>query len=238
MTTYSAPDSLIQFVDGNSREESVHDHGFRFNAGWWVEELDGIPGGPVRNDDGTTSRGFVSRGGIFSLAQDAISDKSGEGALKLLWHSLHWGTSDNNRGNRKRIQSVAEDPGHYGTLLRAAAMASREEPKEAFTILKNGGRTTISNLNSAFLTKFLYFAGGGHPEHPSLIVDSRVLKTLNRELSGPRKFNRLFSYRVSDYIEALSVMHAWAEDASIRVGRPVTGDEVERRAFNPNQPSG
>jgi hypothetical protein len=227
---HPAPDALIDHLKANPREQMIPAHGFTMNAGWWNERLTDELGGPMRNDDDTTGVGRITRGGNFRLADEAITDESGAGALQLLWHSLHWGTSDSNRGNKKRIKSVTENPSEKGTLLRAAAIASRQDARAAFIILKNGTRPTIRHLGPGFLTKFLYFAGGGNPSRRSLIVDSRVLKTLNREL-GERKFNRLFGYGATSYAAALDIMHGWAKDASTHLGRPVAGDEVERWAF-------
>lgn len=229
--SYAAPEALLRFVENTPRDQSVNRHGFVLNTDWWRGPLTDVPGGPVLNDDGTQGSGLITRSGVFKLADDAHHDESGEAALRLLWHSLHWGTNNSNRGNRKRIKSVSDDPRQAGTLLRAAAVASVTDAAAAFRILKPGLRPAIKHLGPGFLTKFLYFAGGGNPAHPCLIVDSRVLETLNRELDGALNFKYLFGYGLKTYVNALTVLEDWAIDASTKIGRPVAGDEVERWAF-------
>lgn len=227
---YVAPQDLIDHLRTSTRQGSVLDQGFTLRADWWDFPLSGVPGGPVRNDDGTGGRGRISRLGVFALAEKVADDESGDAALRLLWHSLHWGTGDSNRGNRKRIASATANPHHTGTQLRLAAIASREDPDVAFRILKPGLRPSIKYLGPGFFTKFLYFAGGGSADHPSLIVDSRVLRTLNNHLGG-KPFAHLFGYGASTYRRALEALNGWASSASTAVGRPVAADEVERWAF-------
>lgn len=230
--TVAAPQELIDFVRRHPREETVLEHGFTLNADWWSARLEGVPGAPVLNDDRNQGTGRISRGGIFKLADEAVNDESGAGAFRLLWHSLHWGTSNSNRGNQKRIDSLTMDHKVNGVILQQAADASRKNAKAAFHILKPGFSPTIKHLGPGFLTKFLYFAGGGDPEHPCLIVDSRVLRTLNTEREGTSRFKYLFGYGVNTYVEALKVLKDWARAASEEVGRPVAADEVERWAFD------
>lgn len=227
---YTAPQDLIDHLRTSSRQDCVLDQGFTLRADWWSTPLAGVPGGPVRNDDGTTGRGRISRNGVFALAGEAAEDETGHAAFRLLWHSLHWGTGDSNRGNRIRIASVIENPHHTGTQLRLAAIASREDPDVAFRILKPGLRSSIKHLGPGFFTKYLYFAGGGSADHPSLIVDSRVLRTLSNHLSG-RPFAHLFSYGAGTYQRALEALNGWADSASADLGRSVAADEVERWAF-------
>lgn len=227
---YIAPQKLIDHLRTSTRQDSVLDQGFTLRADWWDTPLTGVPGGPVKNDDGTTGLGRISRRGVFALAGQVADDESGDAALRLLWHTLHWGTGDSNRGNRKRIASVTANPHHTGTQLRLAAIASREDPDVAFRILKPGLRPSIKHLGPGFFTKYLYFAGGGSADHPSLIVDSRVLRTLNNHLDG-KPFAYPFGYGAGTYRRALEVLNGWADSASAVVGRSVAADEVERWAF-------
>ncbi|REE02278.1 hypothetical protein [Citricoccus muralis] len=197
--------------------------GSRLNTDWWARKLGDLPGGPVLNDDGTHCKGRISRGGIFTLAEDAVQDTTGEAALRLLWHALHWGTGDSNRGNRKRIASIAADPPRFGRLLHDAAAA--------FTFLKPGRTNAIKDLGPGFFTKFLFFAGGGHPDHPCLIADRRVQRTLHRETGKQhRRVAPNFLYGVNSYTSAVAVMRQWATEVSTPE-RAVAPDEVERWAF-------
>ena len=228
------PAGLRDHLTKHDRQETIIDHGFKLNAGWWDRTLGKVPGGPVRNIDSTGESDRITRGGVFTLADEAITDTTGVGALRLLWHSLHWGTNDSNRGNGKRISTVATDPDRFGRLLRDAAEASRRDPDEAFRLLRPHRRPTIAHLGPGFFTKFLYFAGGGDPAHPSLIVDSRVLRTLNAlsvEQGEVRSFKYLFGYGPQTYKDALAALHQLAQDATEELGRDVAPDEVERWAF-------
>jgi hypothetical protein len=117
-------------------------------------------------------------------------------------------------------------------LLRDAALASREGPATAFSVLRPGRRNAIAWLGPNFFTKYLYFAGGGNPDHPSLIVDHYVRAALDRETGKDGRFRHISQYSVGDYLEALNQLKAWATAASTTTGRPVAPDEVERWAFS------
>ncbi len=108
-------------------------HGFGLKLDWWQRKLGDLPGGPVQSHGGQSKgRGRITRQGLFSLADAAVEDETGEGALRLLWPTLLWGTGDSNRGNRQRIRSVSADPEGDARRLRDAARRSRESAKEAF----------------------------------------------------------------------------------------------------------
>lgn len=98
-----------------------------------------------------------------------------------------------------------------------------------------GHETPFKFLGPAFFTKVLYFAGGGNPAHPCIIVDDRVLATL-RAASGPKdkRFNYRYGYPVSTYESAVNLMQEWASTAAADLGREVAADEVERWAFEFN----
>lgn len=226
-----APQARRAFVHVKTRQQSVIDHGFVLNTGFWARKLGDLSGGPVLNDDGTEDRERITRGGIFTLAEDAVQDTTGEATLRLLWHALHWGTGDSNRGNRKRIAAVAADPQRFGRLLHDAAKASRQDTAAAFMLLKPGRTNAIKGLGPGFFTKFLYFAGGGHPDHPCLIVDRRVQRTLHRETGKQhRRLTPNFLYGVNSYTSAVAVMRQWATEVS-SPDRPIAPDEIERWAF-------
>lgn len=217
-----------------SREHRILDHGFDLDVDWWNPKLveRRLPGGPLMTADGATSgRGRIDRRLLFSLADDALEDETGEAALRLLWPVLLWGTGDTNRLNKKRIASVAKDPKAAGKTLRDAAKVSREDPGRAFLILRPGRRNVITSLGPGFFTKFLYFSGGGDPQHPCTIVDSAVLGTLERELpSAPVRRIAKSNYGVDTYRWANDVLHTWATELST-TARRVAADEVERWAF-------
>lgn len=117
-------------------------------------------------------------------------------------------------------------------LLREAAVASREDPAAAFTLLRPGRRNAFASLGPNFFTKYLYFAGGGSPDHPCLIVDQYVRAALHRETGKDRRFRHISQYTVGDYLVTLDALNAWATAATMSTGRQVAPDEVERWAFS------
>lgn len=167
MIQVTVPEAARRWVTEHSRESKVHNQGFNLSLDWWHDRLEEVPGGPVTSEDGLLSgKGRISRAYLFSLADDAVGDDTGTSALRLLWHTLLWGTGDGNRNNLQRIKAIAEDPHRSANLLRDAARISRRHPREAFDILRPK-RNAIRSLGPAFFTKYLYFAGGGQPNHPS-----------------------------------------------------------------------
>ncbi|GAA1173582.1 hypothetical protein GCM10009584_13380 [Ornithinimicrobium humiphilum] len=221
------PAPLVEWLRSRSRDQAIHAHAVKVRTDWWNSKV--LPGGPVR---GTAADGhqWIARSDLFSLAARASADESGEGALTLLWHTLAWGTGTRHRNNARRIQSVLADP-NSGSRLREAAQASKSDPAPAFTMLRPDRRNAYPWLGPNFFTKFLYFAGGGEPQHPCLIVDQFVRAALFRDTGQDPRFRPLSQYGVSDYLVTLDQLRAWAEAAQTEVGRSVGPDEVERWAF-------
>lgn len=227
MTNY--PDSLAAWVREHPRQEAIHNHGFRLNIGKWNALVGHLPGTPLVGEDGSEDIGSISRGGLFRLADEAQKDDSGTAAFGLFWHSLAWGTGSSHRNTPGRVRAVSADTTRSAHLLRDAARLAVNDPKAAFLLLKPG-RTALKYWGPNFFTKFLYFAGGGDVDHPSLIVDARVLATLYAETED-RIFRPLStSYPVSTYLAACELMQGWAGELSSRE-RSVGADEVERWAF-------
>lgn len=224
-----APDALKAWVGQHPRREAIDDHGFDLNLGWWNRRIARLPGSPVAGVDGNAEHGHINRGYLFSLATAAKEDESGAGALRLLWHSLAWGTGDKHRNSPRRIASVDTNRSGAALLLRKAARLSNADPRSAFQLLKPWDNA-IGSLGPNFFTKFLYFAGGGALDHPCLIVDARVLRSLRRETNRPVFAPNTTNYGTGVYEAALGVMDVWAKELS-RPERPVGADEVERWAF-------
>lgn len=55
----------------------------------------------------------------------------------------------------------------------------------AYELMRPHHRTEIRSLGPSFFTKFLYFAGGGAPDHPCLILDGVVATTLHDHCGWP-----------------------------------------------------
>jgi hypothetical protein len=224
-----APDALKTWVEQHPRIEAIDDHGFDLNLGWWNDRISGMRGSPVTGVEGNTEQGHINRGYLFSLAAAAREDESGASALRLLWHSLAWGTGDKHRNSPRRIASVETNPSGTALLLRTAARRSAADPRSAFQLLKPRDNA-IGSLGPNFFSKFLYFAGGGAVDHACLIVDARVLRSLHRETRRPVFAPKSTNYGPGVYEAALGVMGVWAEELS-GPERTVGADEVERWAF-------
>lgn len=221
------PEALRAWIEQRPRPEAINDHGFQLNLEWWNSRISEFPGAPVASRAGETRQGFISRGDIFDLAQAARDDESS--ALRLLWHTLAWGTGSSHRNSPRRIASVDANRGAAALILHKAARLSTTDVRSAFLLLKPQGNA-IGSLGPNFFTKFLYFAGGGAVDHPCLIVDNRVLVSLHRETKRPVFAPKSTNYGPSVYEAALGLMGAWAEELS-SPGRTIGADEVERWAF-------
>lgn len=225
----SAPDSLLAHLEAHSRQESVLDHEVLVNVSWWNEHDEPLQGGPVVIAGETAGKHAISRADLFEMGDQAVNDESGAAALRLLWHTLAWGTGTKHRNNKQRINSVSSDE-EATMILLEAARTSRTDPEAAFNLMRAKRRNRFASLGPNFSTKFLYFAGGGDPEHLSLIVDQFVRATLLRE-TGDVRFEHVSQYSVSRYLVTLEQLKMWARDAQARLGRPIAGDEVEYWAF-------
>lgn len=226
------PSELVTYLKSSTRTKTVREHAVTVGLDWWNDRHNGLPGLPVRAQGHTTGNRLLSRQSLFTLAEQISDDRTGVAAVQLLWHTLAWGTGPSQRGNAKRITTVTADLPRNRELLWEAAVASRSDSSAAFQLLRAKNRNTISYLGPNFFTKFLYFAGGGNPQHPCVIVDARVRGRLYRATEkSDRRFAARSQYGVSDYTAALECMRSWAEEATTLVGRPVAVDEVERWAF-------
>ena len=194
---------------------------------WWQGELDSrrLPGGPlqVRRDTRGT---FLTRSDVWGHASEFTRDHVG--ALRLLWHALAWGVGLNSlRNEGRRLDAVAADPSRAAGLLQQAAALSRTQPEDAYAVLHPRGSGVIKQLGPAFGTKCLYFAGGGAPDHASLILDARVATTLRRAgwTSLPNG-----GWLPSAYRRYTDLMARWSKELSTK-GAPVTGDMLEFALF-------
>lgn len=224
-------EQLREWVGTRTRSELIHQHGFTMRTAFWHQIAD-LPGAPVTGAAQAQGKIRVDRGQLFGLAAAATEDDSGASALKLLWHTLAWGTGSSNRNNGRRITAVRKDPHQAGRALQQAAEASQADPERAFGLLHPGNRNLISYLGPNFSTKYLYFAGAGNPQHPCLIVDSRVLASLYQMTDDPifAMKPHQFHYGVRRYLAATENLKALADEAST-AERPIAYDEAERWAF-------
>lgn len=227
-----APYEILDWIGQRSREEIIHQHGFRIPLRFW-SLIDGLPGAPLAGEPMDGSAVWISRGTLFNLAEAARTDQSGESALRLYWATLAWGTGKTNRNNRSRVEAIRGNIGQAGHILREAAELSTRDPYAAFNALHPRGRNKLGFLGPNFSTKFLYFAGAGNPEHPCQIVDSRALATAYRLTGDPGLYIRpgIYNYDVGVYLNVLTRYKELAGFTSTKE-RTIYADEVERWAFS------
>jgi hypothetical protein len=221
------PDDLVNAL-GEPRSVRVDGHWIPVNPEWWNKELidRGLPGGPLQVTYDSRHGPGISRGALFELA--AATDRS-DRDLRLLWHTLAWGGGRRARLMSKRLDGVVANPEGFARALGAAGANARTSPIDAYETLYPSGRTLIKYLGPAFLTKFLYFAGRGVATHPCAILDRVVAAKL-------RYFGweglRSAGWSAATYEQYCELLACWAREASSRLGRPVTIDEIERGLFD------
>lgn len=165
------PSALRRWLSTANSDAVIYSHQISIDRDWWTRQL------AVHDFDDTLLGSKLSRSDLFQLADAAI--ESPEGAISLLWNTLAWGVGTRPRNVKRRIAAVAADRARAGELLQEAAQMSRIDPVRAYELLRpNKYRNAITWLGPAFFTKFLYFAGGGRPDHPCCILDNRVARTL------------------------------------------------------------
>ncbi|MBN6039965.1 hypothetical protein [Amycolatopsis sp. 195334CR] len=152
------------------RPAAVEQHRIRIRTQWWHDAITtrGLPGKPPDGAD-------LTRAQVWSAADEDV--------FTLLWRALAWGSGSYLRDNARRLDGVRADLAHAEKVLGAAAETARHDPGAAYGLLRPGPYNAIRSLGPAFFTKFLYFAGGGAPDHPCLILD-RVVATALRDHAG------------------------------------------------------
>lgn len=215
-----------------SREQRIHQHEIVVAPDWWNTALvcRGLPGGPLRARPGASATGVtrwvLSRGDVFALARDLDQD---EAVLRLLWHVLAWGSGQKLRLNAKRLATVAGNVAAVTGALKGAAVVARSDPVVAYELLWPGGSNVVRWLGPAFFTKFLYFAGGGDSNHPCLILDRRVARTLHA--CGWESLSPQGNWPAWAYGRYCRLVRRWAVEETVRRHRLVCPDEVERWLF-------
>ena len=236
------PAQCHEDLTNQQRSDRVLRHSVTVNLDWWNQRLTDLelPGTPVT---GTNASGLpvtggaaqVSRAQLFSLGGPVVED--GEAALRLLWHVLAWGTGTSARQCRRRLASVAAAPSDTTALLRESAETARRDPGVAYGLLCPGGRRyAIKYFGAAFFTKYLHFAGAGHPQHRALILDDRVAEALRR-LCGWGSLRTGGYWPATTYDRYCALLARWAEEESDALGRLVCPDEIERWLFDHGRPA-
>lgn len=203
------------------------EHAVRIDSRWWAKEL--------------SASGFSEVAKAFTndrLSRQDLFDKvpgtddiyvNIEFAAKV----LAWGSGMKNRNNRRRIRSLA-DPLNQKLLIEAIA-ASKRGDKKAFELFQANGRNTIPYLGPAFFTKIMYFAGGGAKEHPLLIVDQRVLRTLRNRGITRDEISLVANYGPRTYQNSCDALRQIAQVAQRILNVEFSGDMAELWAFQHGQ---
>ncbi|WP_053720682.1 8-oxoguanine DNA glycosylase OGG fold protein [Saccharothrix sp. NRRL B-16348] len=148
----------------------------------------------------------------------------GDEVFTLLWRVLAWGSGSHLRQNARRLDSIAADVPRAEELLPEAADKSRHDAAGAYAVLWSDNRSAIRALGPSFLTKFLYFAGGGEPDHPCLILD-RVVATALHDHCGWESLNPVGSWPAHTYQRYCDLLARWAQE------HHCAPDEIERILF-------
>ncbi|WP_368086117.1 hypothetical protein [Arthrobacter sp. UNCCL28] len=85
--------------------------------------------------------------------------------------------------------------------------------RTAFLLLKSN-RTALKHWGPNFFTKFLYFSGAGNLDHPSLIVDARVLAALYAKTGDhvQATFHKLSRVHLFGSLRTDAGMGPWTHD--------------------------
>lgn len=197
-------------VPSRPRGVAVGEHTIRIREQWWRDAvtsrgLPGVPPGGVA----------LTRAQVWACTDDVFT---------LLWRTLAWGSGSQLRQNAKRLDSIAADVARAETLLTWAAEESRRDPAGAYAVLRPGRHNAIRSLGPSFFTKFLYFAGGGRPAHPCLILD-RVVATALRDRCGWKSLHRTGPWPAQTYQRYCALLARWAGEMRC------APDEIERALF-------
>jgi hypothetical protein len=222
--------------------EHVARHRVTVDLDWWNDRLAtyGLRGGPLVgvDADGTpvhTGRADIRRADLFALGLGAA--ESGDAALRLLWHSLAWGTGTKPKLCQKRMGAIAGAPDDTANLLRVAGAAACRDAVDAYRLLyPHDRRYAIKYLGAAFFTKYLYFAGGGSADLPAFILDDRVARALH-DRCGWTSLRRGGFWPAWTYGRYCRLLARWAGEESKACGRDVRPDEIELWLFKNGAPA-
>jgi hypothetical protein len=209
-------------LPSQSRAEAVAGQEIRFSAASWSGAIEALslPGRPP-TASGSNGVSTMTRSDVWGCAESLGSDP--DAVFTLLWHALAWGTGTRMFRIGRRLGGIAADVAAARNSLTKAAGLSRTDPGGAYDLLLRPSPCSIKYLGPAFFTKFLYFAGGGEPDHPCLILDARVAKSLHT--IGWTSLNTRGPWPTKTYLRYLGLMSRWAGEHN------VAPDELERTLY-------
>ncbi|MFZ2529410.1 MAG: hypothetical protein WAX14_17440 [Rhodococcus sp. (in: high G+C Gram-positive bacteria)] len=230
LTALTPPAPCRDWLPTADPQAQIVDHAITVDLTWWNRSLQdrGLPGGPLVGTDETgrvVDHGLahITRGDLFTRA--AAQGESPAATLTVLWHVLAWGTGRNVRLVHKRMNAIAADRSGAEQTLRTAAALSHTDPHAAYATLYPRRSPLIAHLGPAFLTKYLYFAGAGRPEHPCLILDTRVARALAS--AGWLSLHPRGGWPPATYARYCTLAQRWAHECG--AARP---DLVEKWLFD------
>ncbi len=147
----------------------------------------------------------IRRLDIVPLAREASETESPSDIRQLFLASMLWGYGTVGYGPWRGAQITQSIEQLDSVLLTALRSIKRGSVGEAFNTLMEAH---IPFWGQSYFTKYLYFAGlGCGIDHYPLILDTRILQSLNKLLGG-----RIFSAgTVDDYQKYIMTLHEWAE---------------------------
>ncbi|WP_372666191.1 8-oxoguanine DNA glycosylase OGG fold protein [Amycolatopsis kentuckyensis] len=189
-----APDWL---TPSGPRPTSVGEHRITVRQDWWYRAITSrqLPGTPPATPT-------LTRAEVWEAGTDVFT---------LLWRTLAWGSGHHLRQNSRRLDSIEADPSGVEKILTEAAGRAGRDPERAFAAFRPDRHNRIPGLGPSFFTKFLYFAGGGASDHPSLILD-RVVATALRNRCGWTSLHRIGPWPPETYGRYCTLLGRWAKD--------------------------
>jgi hypothetical protein len=204
-----------------SRADAVAGQEIHFSAVSWSGAIEALslPGRPPAA--GSNGVSILTRSDVWGCAKSLGSDP--DAVFTLLWHALAWGTGTTMFRIGRRLGSIAADVAAARNSLTQAANLSRTDPGSAYDLLLRPSPGAIKYLGPAFFTKFLYFAGNGRPDHPCLILDAKVAKSLHT--NGWTSLHTHGPWPTKTYLRYLGLISRWANEHN------VAPDELELTLF-------
>lgn len=235
LSTLGPPAGCRDWLLTADPQAQIVDHAISVDLTWWNQSLQAraLPGGPVVGTDmhgQVVDHGLarITRGDLFALV--AAQDDSPAAALTLLWRVLAWGAGRKVRLIHQRMDAIAGDRSVAALGLSTAAALARTDPQAAYATLYPHGSPLIAYLGPSFFTKYLYFAGGGRPEHPCLILDTRVAGAL--VAAGWSSLHPKGGWPPATYARYCTLTQRWASECG--AVRPGSGRKVVVRTWSRN----
>ncbi|WUT79269.1 hypothetical protein OG896_36155 [Streptomyces sp. NBC_00669] len=150
----------------------------------------------------TSKERLISRQDLARLCDEAGDDPVG--LRRLFVAVMIWGSGATNGRGPRYTEVALSDPRLTGVLSRTAALVRSGDLASAYTQFR------IRGIGRPFFTKWFAAVDDGSSRERALILDSRVLRTLNALgwVSYKAAGTKNWPIRYVTYVRA---MHSWAE---------------------------